>query len=324
MKDSLDAVNFHFSIPVVDAHCDTLTVLGKQGRKLGVRSDIGHVDLPRLIAGGVNVQFFASFIGPEYKENPLARAMEIFDLFHKEMAVNSSIIEPAYNCADIKRILLKSKIAALLTLEGGEALAGRLEILRIFYLIGVRSITLTWNGRNELADGVLEADTTGGLTIFGREVVREMNRLGMVVDVSHLAPRGFWDVLNESDKPILATHSNCKSLCGHPRNLDDGQIKALSDSGGVMGLCFYPQFVHHRFPTLDYWFNHVEYIANISGVDCIGIGSDFDGINEVIPNLFDAKSFPIITEGLLKRGFSKLEVKKIMGGNILRVLEQVI
>ncbi|MCL6611937.1 MAG: dipeptidase [Peptococcaceae bacterium] len=316
--------DIHFSSPVVDAHCDTLTVLRKQNRRLGQKSGAGHVDLPRLLSGGVNLQFFAAFVGPDYRDDPLARALEIFDLFFEEMNACADLAEPVFAYPDIERAISRGKVAALLTVEGGEALAGRLEVLRMFYRLGVRGLTLTWNGRNELADGVSESGTGGGLTGFGAAVVREMNRLGMVVDVSHISPRGFWDVIRESAGPVIASHSNCRALCDHPRNLEDDQIRALADTGGVVGLCFYPDFVHREAPSLDSWLDHVEYVAGLAGVRCIGIGSDFDGIESVIPEMADATRLPLVTEGLLKRGFSPEEVRMILGGNFLRVLSQVL
>ena len=317
-------MELHSSSPVIDAHCDTLTVLKKQGRNLGQRSVKGHVDLPRLFTGGVNLQFFAAFIDPLYKDNPLVRALEIFDLFYQELSENCDTMESVFSYSDIERVLSKGKIAALLTVEGGEALAGRLEVLRIFYRLGVRCLTLTWNGRNELADGVCESDTGGGLTVFGKAVVSEMNRLGMIIDVSHLSRKGFWEVLERSTKPIVASHSNCRSLCDHPRNLEDDQIKALAKMDGVVGLSFYSSFVHRESPSLESWLDHVEHLAEVAGVDYIGIGSDFDGIEAVISGLTDVSDFPRITEGLLQRGFSEEEVRKILGGNFLRVLKQVL
>lgn len=324
MKNDTSYRDLHFSSTVVDAHCDTLTALGKQGRRLGEKSGAGHLDLPRLVFGGVSLQFFAAFIGPGYRDNPLVRALEIFDVFYREMADNHDLVEPVLSFGDIERIISGKKVAALLTVEGGEALAGRLEILRMFYRLGVRSITLTWNGRNELGDGVSEAGSGGGLTEFGAAVVREMNRLGMVVDVSHLSESGFRDVLKESGMPVIASHSNCRSLCDHPRNLGDHQIRALAAAGGVVGLCFYPYFVDTGSPSLERWLDHAEHLADIAGVDCIGIGSDFGGMEAAIPELADASFLPLVTRGLLGRGFSGAEVKKILGGNFLRVLSQVL
>ncbi|MFZ5597505.1 MAG: dipeptidase [Bacillota bacterium] len=325
MGKEIDFRGLHFSSTVVDAHCDTLTALGKQGRRLGQRSVKGHVDLPRLVDGGVNVQFFAAFIDPLYRDNPLARAMEIFDVLFGEMEDNGGAVGLVKAYSDIERFISEKKVAALLSVEGGEALAGRIEVLRVFYQLGVRSITLTWNGRNELGDGVAEAGSGGGLTRFGAAVVREMNRLGMLVDVSHMAGKGFRDVLEESSKPVIASHSNCRKLCSHPRNLDDDQIKALAAGGGVVGLCFYPYFLDDGgTATLDRLLDHAEHMACVAGVDCIGIGSDFDGIEAVVPDLYDVTCLPLVTEGLLKRGFSSGEVEKILGGNFLRVMKQVL
>lgn len=310
-------------VPVVDAHCDTITVLREQGRVLGQKSGAGQLDLPRLIFAGVNLQFFAAFIGTKYK-NPLVRANEIFDVFFEEMAFNFDLIEPVFSYDDIDRLFISKKIAALLTVEGGEALSGRLEVLRMFYRIGVRGLTLTWNHKNELGYGVSEASSSG-LTKFGVAVVREMNRLGMVIDVSHLSIDGFWDVIRESSKPVIASHSNCRALCNHKRNLDNQQIKALAGMGGVIGLCFYPDFLDIKNPSLESVLNHAEHIANIVGVDYIGLGSDFDGMdNKVLPGLADVTFLPTVKEGLLRRGFSKTEVQKIFGGNFLRVLRTVL
>lgn len=316
--------DIHFTSPVVDAHCDSLTLAMDQERRLGQESDSGHADFPRLARGGVNLQFFAAFISPRYRDNPLARAMEIFDFFHRETADNAGVVEAVYGSGDIKRILSGKKLAALLAVEGGEALAGRMEVLRMFYRLGVRSLTLTWNGRNELGDGAGESGTGGGLTSFGKAVVKEMNRLGMLVDVSHLSERGFWDVLSYTGKPVAASHSNCRALCGHPRNLSDDQIKALASAGGVMGLCFYPDFVREKEAGLEDLLDHAEHVAGLAGVDCLGLGSDFDGIEAPVAGLKDVTSLPLVTGGLLGRGFSESQVKKIIGGNFLRLLEQVL
>lgn len=324
MESLTDFHDLHFSSIVVDAHCDTLTALRREGRRLGEKSGAGHLDLPRLISGGVGLQFFAAFISPEYKDNPLARALEIFDLFYEELEANSNTIAPVYKFSDIGRIVSQNKVAALLTVEGGEALAGRLGVLRMFYQMGVRGITLTWNGRNELGDGVWESAAGGGLTSFGVDVVREMNRLGMLVDVSHLSEKGFWDVMRESARPVIASHSNCRGLCDHPRNLNDDQIRTLAACGGVVGLTFYPPFVRIEAPSLEAWLDHAEHLAMVGGVDCIGIGSDFDGMEAAIPEVADAATLPLVTGGLAGRGFSPEEVRKILGGNFMRVLEQVI
>lgn len=317
-------LDLHFLSPVLDAHCDPLTALDKQDRRLGQMCDRGHLDLPRLSLGGVNIQFMAAFISDQYRENPLSRAMEVFDTFYREMEDNFELVEPVYTFADINRIISLKKVAALLTVEGGRALCGRMEVLRMFYRLGVRSVTLTWNGRNELGDGVLESGSGGGLTRFGIEVVKEMNSLGMLIDVSHLSESGFWDVVGVTEKPFVASHSNCRAICDHPRNLKDDQIKALAEAGGVMGLCFYPVFLSSGEATLDTFLDHAEHLAQLAGVGCMGIGSDFDGIDSTIPEINDVTRLPLVTEGLLKRGFSDQDVQKILGGNFLRVLEKVL
>ncbi|HBQ28391.1 MAG TPA: peptidase [Desulfotomaculum sp.] len=319
----LNSVLLHQKSIVIDAHCDTLTAIEKQKRCLSVSTGIGQVDLPRLKRGGVNVQFFAVFVSPGSEKRVLERVMEVIAHFYREMAENAASIVPVFNYRTLARGLAQGKIAALLAVEGGEVLAGRLGVLNSLYLMGVRSLTLTWNHRNELGDGIA-VEQPGGLTKFGMAVVKEMNRLGMLVDVAHLAAPGFWDVLKTSRQPVIASHANSYTLCPHPRNLKNEQIKALAAGGGVMGLTFYPPFIHLDCPSLEKLLDHVDYIANLAGVDCIGLGSDFDGISEVIPELSDVSRLPAFTRGLLARGYSKEAVKKILGDNLLRVLKTVI
>jgi len=310
--------------PVVDGHCDTLTAMENQDRTLGKISSRGQLDLPRMLAGGVNVQFFASFIAPKYKDGALKRCLQLIDTFYAEILRNQDYVELALNAGDIRRITATGKIAALLAIEGGEALAGDLAVLRTYYRLGVRSITLTWNGRNEIGDGVSEGATAGGLSVFGRSVVREMNRLGMLIDVSHLAEKGFWDVAKTSRQPFAATHANCRALCDHPRNLTDGQIEYLAKTGGIIGLTFVPDFVAGEKPDLESLLRHVDHIATRFGPQCIGLGSDFDGMDSILPDLPDVTCIPRLAESLLKRGYSSSDVSGIMGGNWLRLLERVI
>jgi membrane dipeptidase len=319
----LNSSLLHQKSIVIDAHCDTLTAMEEQKRCLSVCTGIGQVDLIRLKRGGVNVQFFAVFISPEEKRSVLVRVREVIARFYREAAENTASIVPIFSYRSLVRGLAQGKIAAILAIEGGEVLGGNLEVLNSLYLMGVRSLTLTWNHRNELGDGIA-VEQPGGLTKFGIAVVKEMNRLGMLVDVAHLAAPGFWDVLKISRQSIIASHANSHALCPHPRNLKDEQIKALAARGGVMGLTFYPPFIHLDRPSLEKLLDHVDYIANLAGVDCIGLGSDFDGINEVIPELSDVSRLPAFTRGLLARGYSKKAVKKILGGNLLRVLKTVL
>jgi len=313
----------HTSSVIVDAHCDVLTVLARENCSLKASRNSGHVDLPRLRKGGVKVQFFAAFISPQYRGNYLRRAMELFDRFYCELSECSEEIMLARDFDDLEKALELGKIAAVLTVEGGEALEGRIEILRMLNRLGVRCLTLTWNGRNELGDGVAEAWTYGGLTKFGVEVIKEMNRLKMLIDVSHLSEAGFWNVLDISTQPVIASHSNSGTICPHPRNLTDKQIKALAASGGVMGLCFYPDFVHQKSPSLEKLLDHIDYIVSIAGVDCIGLGSDFDGYSGRLDGLGDAGDLPALTDGLLCRGYNEGDIRKFLGGNFLRLFKKV-
>lgn len=319
----LDSEQLHKNSIIVDAHCDVLTAMEREKRSLGKKSGTGHVDLTRLKQGGVNVQFFAAYISPVYIPRALTRALELIDHFYAELEDNAQEIMLVKNFLGIQEALAQGKIAALLTIEGGEALNGSIEVLRILYRLGVRCLTLTWNNRNEIGDGVCEERTKGGLTRFGEEVVREMNQLRMLVDVSHLSVAGFWDVLEVSNWPVIASHSNCRKLCDHPRNLTDEQIKSLAATGGVIGLSFYPEFIQAVEPSLDKLLDHVEHIAGVAGTDCIGLGSDFDGFQDTLFGLEDVSRLPVLTEGLLRRGFAGEEVQKILGGNFLRLLKNL-
>lgn len=211
---------------IVDAHCDTLTKIFNTGEKL--YSNNYNLDVKRMFERGNYVQFFAAFINPEYYHAyAMKRTIELIDTFYEECSICNDAITLCCNYNDIISALDTGKAAAILSIEGGEALQGSLAALRIFYKLGVRSICLTWNYRNEIADGVVESVSSGGLTNFGRDVVKEMNKLGMLIDLSHIAERGFWDVMTLSQHPIILSHSNAKAICNHRRNLTDEQILAV-------------------------------------------------------------------------------------------------
>lgn len=327
MRENRPSINYrevHFSSVVVDAHCDTLTAMTGQGRNLSTCSARGHLDLYRLLQGGVRTQFMAAFIAPEYKRAATSRALELIDLYFREVKQNNEKINHIENKVELQQTLDAGKIATILAVEGGEAVEGSLGVLRIFYRLGVRCLTLTWNGRNELGDGVGEQGSRGGLTGFGNAVVREMNRLGMLVDVSHLSEPGFWDVLAVTRQPVIASHSNCRALCNHKRNLSDGQIRALARNGGVMGVTFVPEFLAEKDASLTHILDHLDHAARIGGVEVVGIGSDFDGTEALPGGVKDCSSFPEITRGLAERGYCAEDIKKILGGNFLRVLGQVL
>ncbi len=318
-----EGAELHRDAVVLDAHCDTLyAIMEGQREDLGP-SDIGHVDVPRLRAGGVDVQFFACWIPSEYKpDRGLKAALKLLDIAHLELERREDILL-ILSRADVDRARAEGKVGVLLSIEGGEAVEDDLAYLRTLYRLGVRSICLTWNQRNLLADGVAEAETGGGLTNLGREVVREMNRLGMIVDVSHLSEAGFWDVLEVSSHPVIASHSNARAVCPHPRNLSDDQIRALAQAGGVMGMNFSRLFVDPKRHTLERVLDHIDHVVELVGPEHVGLGSDFDGIDETPEGLEDVSRMGNITAGLLARGYDEESVRLILGGNFLRVMERV-
>lgn len=308
----------------VDAHCDTITTIMKTGEAL--KSNTGHIDMDRLKKYDSFVQFFAAFISPEQaKMGALRRALDIIDKLYREIEINKNDIMLCRDYNDIANAIKSRKVAAVLTIEGGEALEGSLAVLRMLYQLGVRAITLTWNYRNQIADGVADSVTKGGLTPFGREVVAEMNSLGMLVDVSHLSESGFWDVISLSSSPIIASHSNAIKICSHSRNLTDEQLLALKKNGGVTGINLCPYFiVNEGKAEIKHVISHIEHIVGLTGEDTLGIGADFDGIDETPVGLEGVQSLSDLINELLKLNYSEALVNKIAGENFLRVLKTVI
>lgn len=318
------AREFHRRCTVIDAHVDTLLRVMDGRTTLGERSGEGHVDLPRLAEGGVDAQFFACYIESEYKpDRGLKRAIQMIDTFYQELEKNSARMTLCTTAARIEQAAAAGKVGAVLAIEGGEAIGDDLAALRMLHKLGVRSIGLVWNQPNLIANGSGERGAGGGLTSFGFEVVREMNRLGIIIDVSHLTDPGFWDVIEVSKSPIMATHSNARAVCDHPRNLADDQIKALAKNGGVMGMNFAPAFVHKDKATVAGVLDHVDHIVALVGPDHVGLGSDFDGISSTPEGLEDVTRLWRITAGLFQRGYREEDVEKILGKNHLRVIRQV-
>ncbi len=343
MNISERADKLHRESLVVDTHVDTLLACVYGRRSLTECSEEGHVDLPRLRDGGVNVQLFAHYIEPAYKpDRGLLRFMQMADVFFSEVE-KADDAEVAYSGEDIERINGESKIACVLSIEGGEAIQGDLGVLRVLHRLGVRCLGLTWNQRNQLADGVGESRTGGGLTRIGVKAIEEMNRLGIVVDVSHVSKPGFWDVVEVSEQPFIASHSNARAVCDHPRNLTDEQICALAESGGVMGMNFAPYFVDEEVrreaqrirsqglgredmtkkASIDSLLDHIDHIVDLVGIEHVGVGSDFDGIGDTPEGLEDVTCMPRLTEGLIQRGYEDDKIRAILGGNFMRVFKQV-
>lgn len=307
----------------VDAHCDTLTKIMESGSNL-YRNKC-HVDLKRIKSIGSFVQFFAAFIDPIYSPAyALKRAIQIIDKFYQQIDLYKEFVKPCYDYNDITDSLKDGKIGAVLTIEGGEALQGEISTLRMFFKLGVRSICLTWNNRNEIADGVSDSITGGGLTPFGREVITEMNRLGMLIDLSHISEKGFWNVMELTASPVIVSHSNAKKICDHIRNLTDAQIEAVKLNGGVIGINFYPYFLSGTDKaTLKDILMHIEHISGLIGTDYIGVGADFDGIECTPSDVRGVEDITKVFNELLKLNYTQQDVEKIAGLNFLRLLKKL-
>ena len=313
------AAQLHREALVWDSHCDTLMDIATGKRTLADHDGGGHLDLPRMKAGGVNVQIFAIYVP---KPPFLRQALEYIGAFYRELETNSDHLTLVTEATDLTAEN-DHRVKAILSIEGGEALEGAPAILPCLYQLGVRAMGLTWNWRNQLADGVWESRTGGGLTNLGLKTVAEMNRLGIVVDVSHLSETGFWDVLEHSSHPVIASHSNARRLCDHPRNLTDEQIKALANQGGVMGINFAPAFLGEG-ASLTHVLDQIDYITRLVGPDHVGLGSDYDGIAATPKGLEDVSTLPNVTRGLVARGYGDADIKKLLGTNFQRVFQRIL
>lgn len=321
----LTAQELHFDALVCDGHCDTLGDILDGVRRLDEHSTQGHVDLPRLRAGGVTAQVFACYVPiSEYRTGATRHALQRLDGLHETLARCPSALRLATGADDIRQAKTNGQIAGLLGLEGAEPLAGSIEVLRCFFRLGVRVLGLTWNYRNEVADGVHDSSDRG-LTPFGVRVIEECNRLGIMIDVSHLSPAGLEHVLAVSQQPIIASHSNARALCDHIRNLTDAQISAIAARGGLIGATFVPIFLTapEENASLTHVLDQLDYLIRLAGPDHVMIGSDFDGIRFAPQGLEDASRYPAITAGMMARGHDENTIRKVLGLNFLRVFETV-
>lgn len=306
---------------IIDGHCD---VLGKlvHDPQLDFYKEETSLDAsyPRLRRGGVKVQLMAIYV-PEKVVRPTIRdVLKFVDTFHRKV-LRPGIVEAIRTKRDLQRVLAGDQLGAVLTLEGVDALEGDLTNLRTCWYLGVRAVGLTWNYGNWAGDGVLEP-RKGGLTRKGRMLIEECNRLGMILDVSHLSEAGFWELAELTKRPFIASHSNVKELCTHPRNLTDSQIAEIIRSGGRIGITFVPYFVRSLNPvTPADLLRHVEYIASMGGVNNIVFGSDFDGIEQWIQGLENAGKYDTIVNELYKR-FKPEEAELFLHGNWARFLQE--
>lgn len=328
---------------VADMHCDTLSEIycaQKQGKETHLDSNSFHVDLDKLKAGDYGLQNFAIFTNVEETENPLEYAMELLDLFYMEMEANQDRISVVKTWKDIEENWKKGRLSAMLTIEEGAVCRGNLRILRDFYRLGVRMMTLTWDYDNELAfpnqvfwDGPMAgtgiADTSRGLTETGLAFVEEMERLGIILDISHLNDAGIYDVFRYAKKPFVASHSNARAVASHPRNLTDDMIKKLAERGGVMGLNFCSAFLRDFRKREDAeslirdMVEHIRHIKKVGGISCIGLGTDFDGIGGRM-EIDSAAGLQKLALALEQAGFSISEIEAVFYGNVLRLYRELL
>ncbi len=362
-----DYKQIHQDLIVVDGHNDVIVESILPGKDIGKRIKTGHTDLPRLKEGGVDVQVFAVWSDDKkWKKNAYKHANDQIDALEKLIANNPDKIELAKSSADIERINKDGKIVALIGIEGGNMIEERLDYLETLYNRGARYLTLTWNYNlpwvTAAAMEVKTKDKKGkGLTEHGKDIIRKMNELGMMVDLSHAGEQTFYDVLSITSKPVLVSHSNAAALTPHYRNLKDAQLEALKKNGGVVGVNFYSEFLDSNYPKrvkklyykthkkdstnkeisvgkmygalsakqkheanapFENVLKHIDHLVAKAGIDHVAIGSDFDGIESPPQELEDVTKFPVLTKALLERGYSKEDVAKIMGLNFLRVLKE--
>jgi membrane dipeptidase len=319
-----------------------------------------HTDLPRLAAGGVGAQFWSVYVPATLAgDTAVATVLEQIDLARQMIARYPDALELALTADDVERIVASGRVASLLGAEGGHAIAGSLGVLRMLYVLGVRYMTLTHNANVGWADSATDQAETGGLTDFGRDVVREMQRIGMLVDLSHVTVSTMIDALDVAEAPVIFSHSSAKAVCNSPRNVPDDVLERLRDNNGVCMVTFVPMFVSqecadwlsglkefvaargldprsftdirgaepewkaaHPVPraTLSQVADHIEHVRSVAGVEHVGIGGDFDGTSEVTAGLEDVSKYPALFSELLGRGWSESDLKALAGANVLRVL----
>jgi len=373
-----NALAVHNSAIVIDTHADTTDRFIDEAFDIGSDAGSGHMDLAKIKKGNLGAEFFAIWVDPDkYKGAYAHRAFDMIDSVYEQARRHPDDMVMAFSAEDIIRARTgpHKKFAALIGVEGGHAIENDLRILRDYYRLGARYMTLTWMNTNEWADSSGdEADPKiehhGGLTPFGKQVVLEMNRLGMMVDVSHVSDKTFWDVINTSKAPIIASHSSARAITNHFRNMDDGMLVAVAKNGGVVQVNFASFFDDEQYlreyqlqeqarsdamkqldeklkdqpaevrarareraeqdwttkiprPPFKSLIDHIDHIAKVAGVDHVGIGSDFDGISSTPEGMDSAADLPKITEALMARGYTAQDMRKILGGNILRVFKQV-
>lgn len=375
---SQKALEIQKSATVVDTHADTPQRFLDENYDIGSTDskDTGHISLDKAKAGNLGAEFFSIWVEPETNQGHYARhTLDLIDSVYEQAARHPDRMMMAFSVEDIERAHREHKLAALLGIEGGHSIENDIRLLRDFYRLGVRYMTLSWSNTNEFADssGDINDPKTAhhnGLTDGGKEIVTEMNRLGMLVDISHVADKTFYDVMAVSKAPVIASHSSARALTNHPRNMTDDMLRAIAKNGGVVQINFFNAFIDEDYrkaseaqakdrndavkasaerlkasgktltyldndrierewaakiprPPLSALIDHIDHVAKVAGIDHVGLGSDFDGVSGAMPQGIDsAADLPKITQALLDRGYSAADIRKILGGNVLRVFRE--
>lgn len=363
------ARELHRTCIVIDGHNDLPWAMRTKAGSSFDQADIAgslpdfHTDIPRLKEGGVGAQFWSVYVPSETAKTKTSahEVMEQIDLVHRMCERYPDTFEIALTADDVVRIHEQGKIASLMGMEGGHAIENSLGLLRMFYNLGARYMTLTHSDTLDWADSATDEAKSDGLSPFGEDVVRAMNELGMLVDISHVSPATMKDALRVSRAPIIASHSSAYAVAQHPRNVPDDVLKLIQENGGVVMVNYFSGFVvpesaekmltmfavgrelREKYPEeADYrkamaeWrrenkieagsihdvLDHIDHLVEVAGVDHVGIGSDYDGVSKLPEQLEDVSTYPLVTQGLLNRGYSDEDIRKIMGGNVLRVLRE--
>ena len=314
----------------IDTHCDTMgECIARSEGKVTLQNNPGHINMEKLIKGGAMAEFFAIFI-PTHDKGvtlpPYDYFQFVYKAYLKELEANKDVLAPACNYDDIMANKAAGKVSSVLTVEDGVPLEGKMERLEEFYQKGVRLISFTWNYENSLGfpNSKDPEIMNRGLKQFGLDCIARMNELGMLVDVSHLSDGGFWDVVKHSKKPFMASHSCCRALCNHTRNLTDEMLHALGEKGGVVGINFASQFLNEgaEYTDIQSVVRHMLHIRDKAGLDALGFGSDFDGITSTL-EFKDYTGLSLIVDAL-KPHFTDDEIDKICNGNMLRLIRDTL
>ncbi len=307
----------------IDAHCDTVLKSYRQGVTFLDNGGVTHIDIAGLKTIKPHIQFLALFCDSFKTSEHYHGVMELIDYFYRELSQGQRDVVLIENNDNLASCVEYDRLGIILAVEGAYLLVDNLHRIEELYRLGVRCISFTWNPGNGLSGGIGDSSDKG-LTMQGKAAVKKINDLGMLIDVSHISRKGFWDIIELTDRPVIASHSNCLSICRHVRNLDDRQLTALGKLGGVIGVDFVPDFLGSDKSSVSGIADHIEHIIEKAGIDSVGLGSDFDGTEELPRGISGAEGFSKIYEELLKRGYGDLEAGKIMGGNFHRVIKQAL